>query len=44
MTEHANLVSRRLHVIGTGLVIAALVAGVLVNPWFFETISSKRRW
>jgi hypothetical protein len=35
MTEHANPVSRRLHVIGTGLVIAALIAGVLVNAWFF---------
>lgn len=35
MTEHANPVSRRLHVVGTGLVIAALVAGALVNPWFF---------
>ncbi len=35
MTEHANPVSRRLHVIGTGLVILALVAGALVNPWFF---------
>ncbi|MBI1407949.1 MAG: DUF962 domain-containing protein [Caulobacter sp.] len=35
MTEHANPVSRRLHVIGTGLVIIALVCGVLVNPWFF---------
>jgi hypothetical protein len=35
MTEHANPVSRRLHVIGTSLVIAAVVAGLLVNRWFF---------
>jgi len=35
MTEHANPVSRRLHVIGTGLVIAALVAGATLNAWFF---------
>lgn len=35
MTEHANPVSRRLHVVGTGLVILALVAGLAVNPWFF---------
>lgn len=35
MTEHANPVSRRLHVVGTGLVILALIAGALVNPWFF---------
>ena len=35
MTEHANPVSRRLHVFGTGLVIIALLAGVFVNAWFF---------
>lgn len=35
MTEHANPVSRRLHVVGTGLVILALVAGLAVNAWFF---------
>ena len=35
MTEHANPVSRRLHVVGTGLVIVALFAGILANPWFF---------
>jgi len=35
MTEHANPVSRRLHVFGTGLVIVALLAGVFANAWFF---------
>ena len=33
--EHANQTSRRLHVIGTGLVICALVAGLFVSPWWF---------
>lgn len=35
ISEHQNPTSRRLHVIGTGLVIAALIAGALINPWFF---------
>ncbi|MFZ4122009.1 MAG: Mpo1-like protein [Caulobacterales bacterium] len=35
ISEHANQTSRRLHVIGTGLVIAALFAGVFWSPWFF---------
>ena len=35
LTEHVNRTSRRLHVIGTSLVIAVLIAGVLVDRWFF---------
>jgi hypothetical protein len=35
LTEHVNRVSRRLHVIGTTLVIAALVCGFLVDWRFF---------
>ena len=35
LTEHVNRVSRRLHVVGTSLVIAALVAGFLVDWRFF---------
>lgn len=35
LTEHVNPVSRRLHVVGTGLVILLLVIGVVVSPWFF---------
>lgn len=35
LSEHQNSVSRRLHVIGTTLVIVALVLGALVNPRFF---------
>lgn len=34
LTEHVNPVSRRLHVIGTGLVIGWLIAAVVLrNPW-----------
>ncbi|MGR4864802.1 Mpo1-like protein [Caulobacter sp. LARHSG274] len=35
LTEHRNRASRRLHVVGTCLVIVALVAGVLVDGRFF---------
>ena len=35
LTEHVNRASRRLHVIGTSLVIAALVCGVLFDRRFF---------
>ena len=35
LTEHVNPVSRRLHVVGTGLVILLLVLGIAVSPWFF---------
>jgi hypothetical protein len=35
LTEHVNRVSRRLHVVGTTLVIAALVCGFLVDWRFF---------
>ena len=34
LTEHVNPVSRRLHVVGTGLVIAVWVAALATrNPW-----------
>jgi hypothetical protein len=35
LTEHANRTSRRLHVVGTSLVIAALIAGALADWRFF---------
>ena len=35
LREHINPISRRLHVVGTGLVIVALVAGLLVDARFF---------
>ncbi|ACL96731.3 Mpo1-like protein [Caulobacter vibrioides] len=35
MTEHANPVSRRLHVVGTSLVIVCLVLGVFRDWRFF---------
>jgi len=35
LTEHVNRTSRRLHVIGTTLVIAALVCGALIDWRFF---------
>jgi hypothetical protein len=35
LSEHQNSVSRRLHVIGTTLVIVALVLGALANSRFF---------
>ena len=34
ISEHANPTSRRLHVVGTGLVITALVLGLMVNAWW----------
>lgn len=34
LTEHVNPVSRRLHIVGTGLVIAWVIAAlVTLNPW-----------
>jgi hypothetical protein len=35
LTEHVNRTSRRLHVIGTSLVVVVLICGLLVNAWFF---------
>ncbi|PVM86325.1 DUF962 domain-containing protein [Caulobacter radicis] len=35
LSEHLNHTSRRLHVVGTGLVIVSLVMGFTVSPWFF---------
>lgn len=35
LTQHANRTSRRLHVVGTGCVIALVVAAaVSLNPWW----------
>ncbi len=35
MSEHTNPVSRRLHVIGTGLVLVALATAIVtLNPWW----------
>lgn len=35
ISEHRNRVSRRLHVVGTGLVIVCLIAGLLADArWF----------
>lgn len=35
LSEHRNQTSRRLHVVGTSLVIVALVMGLSISPWFF---------
>lgn len=35
LSEHENRTSRRLHVVGTSLVIASLLAGIFLNAWFF---------
>ena len=35
LSEHVNRTSRRLHVVGTGLVIVSLAMGITVSPWFF---------
>src|SRR5262245_26440606 len=35
VSEHMEPVTRRLHVLGTTLVLAALAAGVLVDPLWF---------
>lgn len=34
LTEHVHPVSRRLHVVGTTLVVACLVLGALRSAWF----------
>ncbi|MBB5744526.1 Mpo1-like protein [Brevundimonas variabilis] len=33
--EHSNRTCRRIHVVGSGLVIVAAVLGVLVSAWWF---------
>lgn len=34
--EHSNQACRRIHVVGTGLVVAAFLIGVFtLNPWWF---------
>lgn len=38
LTEHKNTVSRSLHFIGTFLVIACLVAGIITGKWFLFVI------
>lgn len=35
ITEHVNVVSRRLHVIGTTLVVASLIAAAVLMDWRF---------
>jgi hypothetical protein len=35
LTEHVNPVSRRLHVVGSSLVIASLVVGLVSRDWRF---------
>jgi hypothetical protein len=35
LTEHVNVVSRRLHVIGTTLVVASLIAAAVLLDWRF---------
>jgi len=35
LTEHVNVVSRRLHVIGTTLVAASLIAAAVLLDWRF---------
>lgn len=34
LAEHADVNCRRLHFVGTWLVLAALVAGIFVSPWW----------
>ncbi len=38
LTEHKNTVSRSLHFIGTFLVIACLIAGIITGKWFLFVI------
>lgn len=33
--EHSNRTCRRIHVVGTGLVIASFALGLFVSPWWF---------
>ncbi len=33
--QHADRTCRRIHVVGTGLVIAAALAGLFVSAWWF---------
>lgn len=35
LSEHQSRTSRRLHVVGTSLVIVSLVMGLTISPWFF---------
>ncbi|MBY6203933.1 DUF962 domain-containing protein [Halomonas denitrificans] len=35
LDEHADRRCRRLHFVGTWLVIAAFIAGLFVSPWWF---------
>lgn len=35
LSEHRNPTGRRLHVVGSSLVIISLVMGFSVSPWFF---------
>ena len=35
LKEHSDRITRALHFVGTNLAIAASIAGILVNPWWF---------
>ncbi|MDP3735912.1 MAG: DUF962 domain-containing protein [Hyphomonadaceae bacterium] len=35
LTEHINPISRRLHVVGTTLVIGSLIAAIVLRDWRF---------
>jgi hypothetical protein len=36
--EHSNPICRRIHIVGTSLVIVAAVLGLLVNAWWFAAL------
>lgn len=36
--EHSNQVCRRIHIVGSALVLVALALGVFVNAWWFAAM------
>ena len=38
LTEHQNPVSRRLHFVGTALIIGCLIAGIITGRWFWFVV------
>ena len=36
--EHSNQVCRRIHIVGSGLVIVAALLGLFVNAWWFAAM------
>ena len=36
--EHSNPVCRRIHIVGSGLVIVAALLGLFVNAWWFAAM------